>query len=47
MINAALIGMGWWGKNIAQSVQHKSKQIHFSLGVTKEINETQDFANKM
>ena len=47
MINAALIGMGWWGKNIAQSVQHKSKQIHFSLGITKEINETQEFANKM
>ena len=47
MINAALIGMGWWGKNIAQSIQHKSQLINFKLGVTKEINETQDFAKKM
>lgn len=47
MINAALIGMGWWGKNIAQSIQHKSQLINFKLGVTKEINETQDFAQKM
>ncbi|BDW11697.1 hypothetical protein PSHI8_17800 [Polynucleobacter sp. SHI8] len=47
MINAALIGMGWWGKNIAQSIQHKSKEIQFTLGVTKEVNETRDFANSM
>ena len=47
MINAALIGMGWWGKNIAQSIQHKSKLINFTLGVTKEINETKEFADKM
>lgn len=47
MINAALIGMGWWGKNIAQSIQQKSKDIQFSLGVTKEVAETQDFARSM
>jgi predicted dehydrogenase len=47
MINAALIGMGWWGKNIAQAVQHKSQDIQFSLGVTKEIKETQAFADGM
>jgi len=47
MINAALIGMGWWGKNIAQSVQLKSKEIKFTLGVTKEVDETREFAKSM
>jgi glycerol-3-phosphate dehydrogenase len=46
MINAALIGMGWWGKNIANAIQNKSSEIHFSLGVTKEIDETRAFANQ-
>ena len=44
MINAAIIGLGWWGKNLAKSVQG-STEIHFSLGVTKEIDQpTLDFA---
>lgn len=47
MINAALIGMGWWGKNIASAIQHKSQEIQFSLGVTKEIEPTQRFANSL
>ena len=44
MINAAIIGLGWWGKNLAKSVQGSSK-IRFSLGVTKEIDQaTSEFA---
>jgi predicted dehydrogenase len=46
MINAALIGMGWWGKNIAQAIQHKSTELHFLMGVTKEVPQTQEFASK-
>ncbi|SMC30647.1 Gfo/Idh/MocA family protein [Polynucleobacter kasalickyi] len=46
MINAALVGMGWWGKNIATAVQNKSTEIRFSLGITKEVTETQSFANQ-
>ncbi len=45
MINAAIIGLGWWGKNLAKSVQGNT-EIRFSLGVTKEINPaTLEFAN--
>lgn len=47
MINAALIGMGWWGKNIAQAIQHKSTEMRFLLGVTKEVPQTQEFADKL
>ena len=47
MINAALIGMGWWGKNIAQAIQHKSTEMQFLLGVTKEVSQTQEFADKL
>ena len=46
MINAALVGMGWWGKNIATAVQNKSTEIRFSLGITKEVEETRAFANQ-
>lgn len=45
MINAALVGMGWWGKNIANAVQHKSTEICFKLGITKEIEPTRAFAD--
>ena len=44
MINAAIIGLGWWGKNIVNAVQGKSTQLKFVRGVTKEIAETQAFA---
>ena len=29
MINAAVIGLGRWGKNIVESVQGKSQRLHF------------------
>lgn len=47
MINAALVGMGWWGKNIANAIQHKSTELSFGLGITKEIDETKAFADKL
>ncbi|MEI7532103.1 MAG: Gfo/Idh/MocA family oxidoreductase [Betaproteobacteria bacterium] len=47
MVNAALIGMGWWGKNLATAVQKKSSELQFVLGVTKEIEETRQFASQL
>lgn len=38
MINAAIIGLGWWGRNIVQCVQGKSTKIRFVHGVSKEID---------
>jgi predicted dehydrogenase len=44
MINAAVIGLGRWGKNIVESVQGKSKRLHFIRGVSKEPEQVADFA---
>ena len=38
MINAAIIGLGWWGKNIVKCVQGKSTKLRFVHGVSKEID---------
>lgn len=38
MVNAAIVGLGWWGKNIVQSVQGKSAKLRFVHGVSKEID---------
>jgi predicted dehydrogenase len=38
LINAAIIGLGWWGKNIVQCVQGKSTKLRFVHGVSKEID---------
>jgi predicted dehydrogenase len=46
MINAAVIGLGRWGKNIVDSVQGKSQRLRFIRGVSKEPEQVQDFATK-
>jgi len=38
MVNAAIIGLGWWGKNIVQCVQGKSTKLRFVHGVSKETD---------
>lgn len=38
MINAAIIGLGWWGKNIVKCVQGKSTKLRFVHGVSKELD---------
>jgi predicted dehydrogenase len=43
MLNAAMIGLGWWGKRLVQSVQGSS-QIRFARGVTLEPELARDFA---
>jgi predicted dehydrogenase len=44
MINAAVIGLGRWGKNIVESAQGKSKRLRFIRGVSKEPEQVSDFA---
>lgn len=44
MISAAIVGLGWWGKNIVDAVQGHSKKIRFVHGVTQELDATQDYA---
>lgn len=44
MIKAAIIGLGWWGKNITDAVQGKSTKLQFVHGVTQELDATRDYA---
>src|ERR1043166_389804 len=44
MIDAAIIGLGRWGKGIVQSVQGKSKRLRFIRGVSKEPDQVRAFA---
>jgi predicted dehydrogenase len=44
MIDAAVIGLGRWGKNIVEAVQGKSKRLRFIRGVSKEPELVREFA---
>jgi predicted dehydrogenase len=44
MINAAVIGLGRWGRNIVESVQGRSPRLRFIRGVSKEPELVRDFA---
>lgn len=44
MIDAVVIGLGRWGKNIVESVQGKSKRLRFIRGVSKEPELVREFA---
>src|SRR6266699_364401 len=35
MIKAAIVGMGWWGKTLVESVQGSSPDIQFVAGVAR------------
>ena len=43
MINAAIVGIGWWGQKIVASVQGKSQKLRFIRGVSKEPDEVRGF----
>lgn len=45
MIDAAVIGLGRWGKGIVEAVQGKSRRLRFIRGVSKEPELVRDFAN--
>lgn len=44
MINAAIVGIGWWGQKIVTAVQGRSSRMCFIRGVSKEPDEVRDFA---
>jgi predicted dehydrogenase len=44
-MNAAIVGLGWWGKTIVESVQGTSDQIRFVAAATRTVSpETEAFA---
>jgi predicted dehydrogenase len=46
MLNAAMIGLGWWGKELVRA-QRDSKLMRFTRGVTLEPDTVRDFASEM
>ena len=44
MIDAAVIGLGRWGKSIVEAAQGKSRRLRFIRGVSKEPEQVADFA---
>lgn len=45
MIDAAIVGLGWWGKTLVEAVQQDSKEIRFVAGTTRTKSpEVQAFA---
>jgi len=47
MLNAAIVGLGWWGKTLVESTQGVSDDIRFTAGATRSgSTEAQDFAEE-
>lgn len=46
MLNAAMIGLGWWGKELVRA-QRTSQLMRFTHGVTLEPDAARDFAAEM
>src|SRR3954447_26813663 len=46
VLNTAMIGLGWWGKELVRSAR-ESKLMRFTRGVTLEPETVRDFANEM
>src|SRR4051812_12563300 len=44
MIDAAIVGLGRWGKAIVEAVQGKSARLRFVRGVSKEPDAVRKFA---
>jgi predicted dehydrogenase len=39
MINAAIIGLGWWGQTLVESVSGVSDDIRFVAGTTRSLSD--------
>jgi predicted dehydrogenase len=39
VINAAIVGLGWWGKTLVESVADGDEKIRFVAGTTRTIND--------
>src|SRR5262245_58336116 len=46
MINAAIVGLGWWGKTLVNSVQDKSSLIRFVAAHTRTRSKVEDFCRE-
>lgn len=46
MIRAAIIGLGWWGKTIVDTVQGKSDKITFVAGHTRTRSKAEEFCRE-
>src|SRR5260370_29012071 len=47
MINAAIVGLGWWGKTLVESVQGTSAEIRFVAGASRTASpELNAFADR-
>jgi predicted dehydrogenase len=44
MINAAIVGLGWWGKNLVEAVQGKSERLRFVRGACRNTAPVEGFA---
>ncbi len=43
MINAAIVGLGWWGKTLVDSVQDKSEMIRFTAAHNRTRAKAEDY----
>jgi len=39
MINAAIVGLGWWGRTLVEAVSGQSDRMRFVAGTTRTIND--------
>src|SRR5258707_15880729 len=44
MIDAAIVGLGRWGKTLVEAVQGKSEGLRFTCAVSRDPNQHRDFA---
>ena len=44
MINTAIVGLGWWGKNLVTAAREFGAPLRFTRGVTLEPDTVRDFA---
>ena len=40
MLNAAIVGLGWWGQTLVESVSGNSEKIRFVRAVSRSASET-------
>jgi predicted dehydrogenase len=46
MLRAAIVGLGWWGKNLVGAVQGKVDEISFTVGCTRVLGKAADFCRQ-
>ena len=46
MVNAAIVGLGWWGKALVNAVQGKSDAIRFVAAHTRTRSKVEDFCRE-